>query len=139
MTIATEVWFCGRWQMVRIIENVPEGIIGEFWGECRFLPDGEGLTCREDGVLRFRGVDYHSGRVSLWRFPGPGWVEVRYEDDRPFHDFGVEDPQAVHRCGADTYRVRYEFSPDTWLSHWEVSGPAKDYMMSTRYRRVRGS
>ena len=59
MTIATEAWFRGRWQMVRIIENVSEGVIGEFWGQCAFAPDGEGLTCRETGVLRFRGMDYH--------------------------------------------------------------------------------
>jgi hypothetical protein len=77
MTIATEAWFRGHWQMVRIIENVPEGVIGEFWGECSFTPDGHGLTCDESGVLRFRGADYHSGRVSLWRFPRPGHIEVR--------------------------------------------------------------
>ena len=63
--------------MVRIIENVAQGVIGEFWGECGFSPDGApGLTCREQGVLRFHGTDYHSGRVSLWRFPGQGRIEV---------------------------------------------------------------
>ncbi len=39
MTIATEAWFCGRWQMMRIIENVPEGVIGEFWGEVEHFVD----------------------------------------------------------------------------------------------------
>ena len=141
MTIATEPWFRGRWQMVRIIENVTEGVIGEFWGECDFLPDGNGLTCREEGVLRFRGTDFHSGRVSLWRFPGSGQIEVRYEDGRPFHDFALEDPTAEHLCGEDIYRVAYDFAPDSglpeaWLSRWEVEGPSKDYAMTTRYRRV---
>jgi hypothetical protein len=139
MTIATEAWFGGAWQMVRIIENVPEGVIGEFWGECGFVPDGQGLTCSENGVLRFRGADYHSGRVSLWRFPEPGRIEVLYEDGRPFHDFGLDDPEATHLCGDDSYRVIYDFGPgadrDTWLSQWEVTGPAKDYLMTTRYRR----
>ena len=137
MTIATEAWFRGRWQMVRIIENVTEGVIGEFWGECDFEPDGLGLTCREEGVLRFRGVDYHSGRVSLWRFPGKEQIEVRYEDGRPFHAFLLDDPKAEHLCGQDLYRVSYDFAPDTWLSVWEVSGPAKDYSMTTRYRRMK--
>ncbi len=136
MTIATEPWFCGPWQMVRIIENVAEGVIGEFWGECEFVPDGDGLTCREEGVLRFRGIDYHSGRVSLWRFPGRGQIDVRYEDGRPFHGFLIDEPQAEHHCGDDHYRVSYEFGPDTWLSLWEVDGPAKDYAMTTRYRRA---
>ena len=142
MTIATEAWFRGDWQMMRIIENVPEGVIGEFWGGCSFTPDGSGLTCREQGVLRFHGADYHSGRVSLWRFDGQGRIEVRYEDGRPFHDFLADQPQATHLCGQDRYRVSYDFDPegvgDTWLSRWEVTGPAKDYVMSTRYRRLGG-
>jgi len=141
MTIATEgiaieSWFRGHWQMVRIIENVAEGVIGEFWGECRFAPDGEGLTCRETGVLRLRGEDYAASRVSLWRFPGGGRIEVLYDDGRPFHGFDEEAPEAVHLCGEDRYRVGYEFGEDSWLSRWEVEGPAKDYAMTTRYRRV---
>jgi hypothetical protein len=136
MTIATEGWFRGRWQMIRIIENVTEGVIGEFWGECSFAPDGEGLTCRETGVLRFKGVDYAAARVSLWRFPGEGRIEVLYEDGRPFHDFDEEVPEATHLCGEDRYRVSYEFGADSWLSRWDVDGPAKNYAMTTRYRRL---
>lgn len=135
MQVATERFFLGRWQMVRIIENVPEGVIGEVWGEARFEPDGEGLTCREDGVLRFRGADYAASRVSLWRFPGDGVIEVRYADGSPFHAFIAEDPQAIHDCGADRYRVSYDFGAGSWVSRWEVTGPDKDYMMTTRYRR----
>jgi hypothetical protein len=144
MTIATQGWFRGHWQMMRIIENVPEGVIGEFWGECSFSPDGArnsgGLICREQGVLRFRGADYHSGRISLWRFPGQGRIEVLYDDGRPFHDFAAEKPEATHLCGEDRYRVSYQFDPggaaDTWLSQWDVKGPAKDYVMTTRYQRL---
>ncbi|HUS55673.1 MAG TPA: DUF6314 family protein [Thermohalobaculum sp.] len=140
MTIATEGWFRGQWQMVRIIENVPEGVIGEFWGECSFAPDGDGLTCDEKGVLRFRGADFHSGRVSLWRFPGQGRIEVHYEDGRPFHDFVADKPEATHLCGDDYYRVSYDFGPegdrDSWVSRWQVVGPRKDYVMATRYRRI---
>jgi hypothetical protein len=138
MTIATEAWFRGRWQMVRIIENLPQGVIGEFWGECAFEPDGDGLTCTEAGVLRFRGNDYAATRVSLWRFPGGGRVEVRYEDGRPFHDFPEREPAAVHDCGDDHYRVEYDFGEGTWLSRWAVTGPAKDYVMTTRYRKIGG-
>jgi uncharacterized protein DUF6314 len=136
MTIATRAWFRGGWQMVRIIENVAQGVIGEFWGECIFSDDEEGLICNEQGVLRFDGADYHSGRVSLWRFPGPGRIEVRYQDGRPFHDFPTDNPEAAHQCGDDRYRVSYDFGIDTWLSLWEVKGPAKDYFMTTRYRRL---
>jgi len=136
MAIATEAWLSGRWQMARIIENVTEGVIGEFWGECSFTPDGAGLTCRETGVLRFRGADFAAGRVSLWRFPEPGRIEVRYEDGRPFHDFPAEHPVATHLCGEDRYEVSYQFETDYWISRWQVRGPKKDYMMTTRYLRL---
>jgi hypothetical protein len=121
--------------MMRIIEDVTEGIIGEVWGEARFTPDADGLTCREEGVMRFRGADYHAERVSLWRFPESGRIEVRYADGRPFHDFDIGRPQAVHNCGADRYSVSYSFGTRDWTSVWEVSGPGKAYRMTTRYRR----
>jgi len=61
---------------------------------------------------------------------------VRYKDGRPFHDFLADRPEATHVCGEDRYRVSYDFAADTWLSRWQVSGPAKDYVMTTRYRRL---
>lgn len=134
-TVASSAFFLGRWQMTRIIENVPEGVIGEVWGEASFEPDAHGLTCTESGVLRFRGADYAATRVSLWRFPGAGVIEVRYADGSPFHAVHAEDPRAVHDCGADRYRVAYGFGAESWTSRWEVSGPDKDYVMTTRYRR----
>lgn len=136
MTVATLSFFLGQWQMVRIIENVPEGVIGEFWGEASFIPDANGLTCRESGVLRFQGADYHAERASLWRFPADGKVEVQYEDGRPFHDFIADAPEAEHLCGEDLYRVSYEFGESNWVSIWDVRGPAKDYVMTTRYIRI---
>ena len=68
MVEVSERYLDGDWQFVRIIENVRAGIIGEVWGQAQFIDDGEGLTCLENGVLRFNGHDYHTGRTSLWRF-----------------------------------------------------------------------
>jgi hypothetical protein len=140
MEQATARFFAGRWQMMRIIENVTEGVIGEFWGEARFedRPEG-GLHCREGGVLRFRGADYIAERDSIWMFPGEGRIEVRYADGRPFHAFVIDDPEAVQHCGDDRYSVSYSFGEDSWLSRWEVVGPRKDYSMTTRYRRIGAS
>lgn len=136
MNEATERYFRGGWSMRRIIEDVVDGVIGEFWGEAQFQPDDEGLTCREEGVLRFRGQDHHAERGSLWRFPAPGEVEVRYLDGRPFHSFPVRAPAAEHICGDDLYQVRYVFGADMWTSVWEVAGPNKSYRMNTDYTRV---
>jgi len=129
-------FFRGKWQMMRIIENATEGVIGELWGEAAFEDYGISLRCREAGVLRFRGKDYSAERVSLWDFPGKGRIEVRYADGRPFHDFVVDDPEAVHMCGEDRYSVHYSFNVDAWLSRWQIEGPKKDFVMTTRYRRA---
>ena len=135
MTEATQSYFEGQWQMVRIIENVPEGVIGEVWGQADFAPDDKGLTCVEAGVLRFGGVDYHTGRISLWRFSDGGKIEVQYEDGRPFHDFLTRDPIALSIDGDARYEIVYDFEPITWISRWQMLGPGRNYMMTTRYRR----
>ena len=135
MTGATQSYFSGQWQMVRIIENVGTGVIGEVWGQAEFQPDQLGLTCLESGVLRFQGADYHTGRTSLWRFGANGQVEVQYEDGRPFHDFLIRAPIALQFSGEDRFEIRYDFHPGTWTSSWEMSGPSGTYLMTTRYRR----
>lgn len=135
MTIATEAWFRGPWRVARIVADPAGRVTGSFAGTCRFTPDGEGLTCHEDGTLRHAGGRYPAGRTTLWRFPGAGRIEVLFADGRPFHGFSVKDPAAVHLCGPDRYAVSYEFHDRCWLSRWLVRGPEKDYLMTTRYRR----
>lgn len=136
MGIATEGWFRGLWRMARIVTGPGGGVRATFAGTCRFEPDGEGLVCREAGVLRHAGGRYPSGRLTLWRFPGAGRVEVLFADGRPFHAFTAERPEAVHLCGADRYAVAYAFGEGVWFSRWRVRGPAKEYLMTTRNRRV---
>lgn len=136
MAIATEGWFRGLWRMARIV-TAPDGTwLAAFAGWSRFEPDDIGLVCRETGVLRRDGRRYRADRVTLWRFPGAGRVEVRFADGRPFHAFAVDAPEAVHRCGDDRYEVSYEFGAGAWFSRWRVLGPAKDYVMRTRHRRA---
>ena len=135
MIRATKSYFQGTWLLVRIIEKEPEGIIGEVWGEAEFADDGEGLTCREQGVLRFRGDDWHTERTSLWRFEEPGRVEVRYADGRPFHEFLTRDPIALSIEDDARCEIVYDFEPGTWISRWQLLGQGRNYMMTTRYRR----
>jgi hypothetical protein len=135
MIRATKSYFEGLWLLVRIIEKAPEGLIGEVWGEAEFIDDGEGLTCHETGVLRFHGADYHVERMSLWRFPGPDRVEVRYADGQPFHHFLTERPIALEISDGLAYEISYDFEPDTWISRWEMVEPGHTYTMATRYRR----
>ena len=135
MIRATQSYLEGPWHMIRIIENVRDGVIGEVWGDAQFLFDGEGLTCLENGVLRFQGADYHTGRTSLWRFDEDDRIEVQYEDGRPFHDFLTRNPISLMIADDARYRISYEFDRETWLSRWQMQGPGANYEMTTRYRR----
>ena len=136
MGIATEGWFRGAWRIARVVTDPQGRRTAAFAGTCRFEPDGEGLVCEESGVLRHDGGRYHSGRTTLWRFPGAGRIEVRFADGRPFHVFTPSQPEAEHLCGADRYAVTYSFGEASWISRWRVRGPAKNYIMTTRYRRL---
>ena len=136
MGIATEGWFRGDWRVARLVTDPRGRPTAAFAGTCRFAPDGAGLVCEETGVLRHRGERFPARRVTLWRFPRAGRIEVRFADGRPFHAFSVEQPEAEHLCGRDRYAVRYDFDADRFLSRWVVRGPAKAYAMTTRYRRL---
>jgi hypothetical protein len=71
-------------------------------------------------------------RRGLWvvRDEEAGAWWVRFDDDRDFHPWTPDEP-VVHPCGADTYRGLVRGTPDRWTIEWEVTGPAKDYSMTT--------
>ena len=59
---------------------------------------------------------------------------VRFEDGRDFHPWSPGE-EVVHPCAPDTYRGLVTGSPESWHVRWEVSGPRKDYTMTTRLTR----
>lgn len=135
--------FVGVWTVARTIADAAGGQAGTFSGRAVFRPDGvAGLVYDELGLLRMgEGPGWTATRTYLWTLDGAG-VVVRFADGRDFHRFrfGAMGAEAEHLCGADLYRVRYDFDrwPD-WTARWEVRGPRKDYAMVTQYRRVIGA
>ena len=135
--------FAGAWQISRRIEDSLAGQTGRFEGEAVLTPDRPGgLTYREDGVLTLgAGPPMRATRVYLWSFApagGDAGVEVRFEDGRPFHAFIPEGQSdgTDHPCGADLYRVRYDFREwPLWEARWRVTGPRKAYEMTSLYHR----
>ena len=130
--------FAGEWRVEREIADRLAGQPGRFDGVARFAPVPGGLRYEEEGVLRLgEGAGLTARRAYLWHFGAAG-VEVAFHDGRPFHRFAVGESGAGtdHLCGADLYRVAYDWSawPD-WRAVWEVTGPRKDYRMESRYRR----
>ncbi len=134
--------FAGLWRITRRIEDRLAGGEGRLTGTARFEPDpgGDGLVAIEEGTLVLGGAPPMAAtRRYLWREEVPGAITVRFADGRFFHSFapGAAAPEARHDCAPDLYRVRYDFSawPD-WRAEWRVTGPRKDYTMTTDFRRA---
>lgn len=139
MRVTSLAQFEGVWAIDRHILDHRAGAEGRLTGTATFTPDGEGLTVHETGELRYAGQPpIRAERRYLWR-ERAGRVEVLFDDGRPFHAFPLDTatPEARHACDPDAYAVRYDFGafPD-WTARWRVTGPRKDYTMTTRYRRA---
>lgn len=128
--------FAGLWRIERRIADRlgPEGWLE---GAARLTADGEGLAYEESGRLSLGGAaPFAATRRYLWRESGDG-IELRFADGRFFHRFALARPEAEHPCGPDLYRVRYDFAAwPFWRAEWRVTGPRKDYVMTTDYRRA---
>ncbi len=127
--------FAGEWTLAREIAQPGAGL-ARFEGRVCFTPDGTGLAYHETGTLTLPGAaPMRAERAYLWREEGAEIV-VLFSDGRPFHRFDPAMPAAHHWCDPDDYRVRYHFAawPD-WRAEWRVTGPRKDYVMRSRYRR----
>jgi len=127
--------FEGEWRIAREIEDRAGGPPGWFAGTARFTPAPGGLAYAEAGELTLGPAVMRATRAYRWVF-GPAGVEVFFDDGRPFHAFRWDSAAAVHPCGADLYRVCYDFGAwPVWSAVWEVTGPRKDYTLRTEWRR----
>lgn len=127
----------GVWHLRRQIADRRLDAVGSFLGTARFERDAKGALQRETGVLRFAGgPPMQADRVYRWQ-EAQGRFLVFFEDGRPFHDFApYADQRATHLCGADTYRVTYDFAGwPFWTSQWTVTGPRKDLVITTEFSR----
>jgi hypothetical protein len=112
-----------------------------FEGTAQFDDDPRtpgGLTWRERGRLRTGSHDAEARRSYLIVPSLDGW-EVSFEDGRPFHRLQLAGGRgaAEHVCGADVYRGAYELTgPDAFTVTWRVTGPRKDDLIESDYRRL---
>ena len=128
--------FEGAWQLDRSIAH-RTGQRAMLSGQALLTREGQGLLYHEIGLLHLeRQSPVKAERRYLWR-PGHGaTIDVRFEDGRAFHSIDLQVPQARHDCAPDVYDVTYDFSDwPHWRSRWDVTGPKKDYAMTSVYRR----
>lgn len=132
----------GRWSFNRVIEGQ-----GHMQGLATFMPlDAERLAYREQGHLKLlNGTELEAEREYVFRNRDRGF-EVYFKESPPrfFHaielaasDGGALSGSAGHLCNLDHYQSTYSFCGDGGLIiRHVVSGPRKDYTMTTAYARV---
>ena len=130
--------FAGAWQIARRIEDANELANGSFEGTATFTKVNDTrLSYYETGLLHLsNGHKMQGERGYVWQQQGD-LISVLFTDGRPFHEFDLRDrSSAEHLCDPDVYRVSYDFAKwPAWQSCWRVTGPRKDYVMTTSYSR----
>ena len=133
MTVPELSEFEGRWTLRRVIEDRRAGQTGRFAGAAVFAPVQGGLSYAERGRLELGGACFEAERRYDWRAEDGG-IGVWFDDGRFFHRIGA---QAAHWCDPDDYRGVYDFTDwPRWRAVWTVSGPRKDYTMTSDYAPV---
>jgi hypothetical protein len=131
----------GTWLFDRVIEGY-----GTMQGLATFSPLDQGrLAYREEGNLRLvDGTEFQAEREYIFGVRVDGF-DVFFKENPPrlFHEISlssrggaVRAGSADHLCGPDTYKSTYTFLPDgRFIIQHIVSGPRKDYTMTTTYSR----
>lgn len=135
-------YLTGSWELERTVVDHLARQRAEVRGRAVVTPGppGAAATYTEAGELRLGDYRGPAGRsLQLHAAPGrPGAVELRFTDGRHFVDLDLRTGrfEAVHPCGEDTYRISTAVvGPGEYEERWVVSGPAKRYEATTRYRR----
>ena len=127
--------FAGQWKLRREIEQAT-GQRFNFTGEAEFTWQENNLLYSEKGLVTAPdGTSFQAQRSYIWAPGDSHHIDVYFEDRRFFHRFSLCSPDAQHLCGNDQYMVRYDFANwPAWMAHWQVSGPRKDYSMTSCYQ-----
>jgi hypothetical protein len=133
----------GTWAVERQLLDRATGTRGTFSGVVHFSPtDDGGLAFREEGTVRWPTFTGPASRDYLLRTSGqPDALDVFFADGRPFHrmSFAPAASHDAHWCDPDTYRVTYTYEgPDRFGYTWDVSGPRKDLLLTSRLHRMPG-
>ena len=93
--------------------------------------ESDGLDYVEEGILTLPNAQtMRATRAYRWDAD----LSVFFDDGRPFHQVPTDGGTAVHICTPDTYRATYDFEAwPHWQAVWVVTGPKKDYSMTSRY------
>ena len=127
----------GTWHFERDIVDRLSGSTKQVFGETTISDAGDGrMRWYESGTLRDGDLELPVFRTLFIAKRGLEWA-VTFEDGREFHDWAPGE-EVEHLCGADTYRGRIDVTAvdgSAWAVVWTVTGPSKNYTMTTHLTR----
>ncbi|WP_340118848.1 DUF6314 family protein [Pelagibius sp. 7325] len=134
----------GIWRLERSLDDRRAGQRGSLNGEAVFTEQGGDLLYREAGHLSIGGHAhpvYEGPALQSYRyaFPASARAAVHFRDGRFFHDLDLTGGAwgCVHLCGPDRYEGAFTvLDADTWRVVWRVTGPRKDLILDSSYRRA---
>ncbi|MEO7054717.1 MAG: DUF6314 family protein [Rhizomicrobium sp.] len=129
----------GQWRIARRIDDRRLGIVGRLTGRVTFTPSPGGLIQDEDGDLAFGAYRGPARRRYQLVMDHSSAGEIRHADGSLFHALDLTSGRAeiLHRCGDDMYRGRYRvLRDDRFAVTWHVTGPRKNYRLSTIHARL---
>ncbi|MBG6224631.1 hypothetical protein IWX63_001190 [Arthrobacter sp. CAN_A2] len=130
-------FLAGTWTTERTMLDRAGSATGTFTGTTTFTPDGGGLRWDEEGTAcwsSYRGPAFRSYRVDV----EDARVVVTFPDGRVLCrlDLGRGHARDEHPCSPDTYRVDFTVTrPGSIEYSWDVTGPAKDLLLTTTLTR----
>ncbi len=130
MDLADPFVLVGTWRLDRVIDDRRPDQRSRISGtlELRVL-DEERIQWDEQGTWHRLDREVAVRRRLFLEQTAHGWW-VRFEDGADFHPWAPGET-FVHECAPDTYRGEVSGTPERWTVTWEVTGPGKDYTMTT--------
>jgi len=128
--VADPLALVGTWALARVIEDRVATEQSRLDGHLDLVRESERAVRWEETATWHRPGGPVPVRRGLRLTAGEDGWWMRFEDGREFHPW-TPGAAVVHECGADTYRGTVEGSLAAWRVTWEVTGPLKDYTMTT--------
>ncbi|BDZ48349.1 hypothetical protein GCM10025867_05900 [Frondihabitans sucicola] len=132
----------GRWAFERVVDDRLAGqTIGVEGAAVFSRRDDTTIDWREQGTMHLPSGDVPVTTHRVLTREGAGPWSVDFADGRGFHAWAT-GTELLHDCAPDLYRGRLDpepasatagVAPGAWTMRWAATGPAKDYVIDTRY------
>ena len=127
----------GKWKITRSIEDRLNQKKFALDGVAIFTDNNSLYHYNETGIMKSESFQSKAHQDYLWIITPEGW-KINFTDGSHFHDLELanQEQHVYHKCGNDIYRGEFLLNlPNAIKVLWNVSGPRKDYVSHTYYKK----